>query len=71
MGMLNLLFFCDNLGYHVKVKNTRRQTMNKLYIIGAFLGIGAALFTKIDKNCKKIDKKCKHKSFTYINILLK
>lgn len=64
MGMLNLLFFCDNLGYHVKVKNTRMKTMNKLYIIGAFLGIGAALFTKIDKNCK-------HNGFTYINILLK
>ena len=45
--------------------------MNKLYIIGAFLGVWAALFTKIDKNCKKIDKKCKHKSFTYINFLLK
>ena len=38
--------------------------MNKLYIIGAFLGIWAALFTKIDKNCK-------HRCFTYINILLK
>lgn len=38
--------------------------MNKLYIIGAFLGVWAALFTKIDKNCK-------HKGFTYINILLK
>ena len=63
MGMLSLLFFCDNLGYHVKVKN-RRKTMNKLYIIGAFLGIWAALFTKIDKNCK-------HRCFTYINILLK
>ena len=63
MGMLNLLFFCDNLGYHVKVKN-RRKTMNKLYIIGAFLGAWAALFIKIDKNCK-------HKGFTYINILLK
>ena len=63
MGMLNLLFFCDNLGYHVKVKN-RRKTMNKLYIIGAFLGVWAALFIKIDKNCK-------YKGFTYINILLK
>lgn len=38
--------------------------MNKLYIIGAFLGVWAALFIKIDKNCK-------HKGFTYINILLK
>ena len=62
MGMLNLLFFCDNLGYHVKVKK-RRKTMNKLYIIGAFLGVWAALFIKIDRNCK-------HKGFTYINILL-
>lgn len=66
MGMLNLLFFCDNLGYHVKVKNTRRKTMNKLYIIGAFLGVWAALSI-----ISKIDKNCKHKGFTYINILLK
>ena len=45
MGMLNLLFFCDNLGYHMKVKKYEEENDEQIvYYRGIFRSMGSTVY---------------------------